>query len=170
MEKFRPKMNEDTRTPFLDAVAAFKNFAADHGKPHDLAWISQDRVRVKLGSVWIFRPSELTDDRHARCFYESARETNSSLKLYGIGELDGYYVAGVEGMPSPPHHPKQFYMSLHGQPRYALRSVTNRIIWAALGVCPTSKRDEFIRELIELDRTTRTASKSCMAIGNRARG
>lgn len=163
-------MNEDKRTPFLDAVAAFKNFAADHGKPRDLVWISQDRVRVKLGSVWIFRPIDLTDDGHARRFYESARESDSSIKLYGIGELDGYCVAGVEEMPSPPHHPKQLYMSLHGQPRFALRSVTNRIIWAALGVCPTSKRDEFIRELIELDHTTQTANKSCVAIGHRVRG
>lgn len=153
-------MNEDMREPFADAVAAFRKFATDQGRPTELVWISQDRVRVKMGSVWIFRPNELTDDDHARCFYEAARESDSSLKLYGIGELDGFSVTGVEEMPSPLHHPKHFYMSLHERPLYSLRSVTSRLIWAALGVFPTSKRDDLIREAIALDHTTPTANKS----------
>jgi hypothetical protein len=153
-------MNEDMREPFVDAVAAFKEFANDQGRPTDLVWISQDRVRVKMGSVWIFRPKELTDDDHARCFYEAARESDSSLKLYGIGELDGLYVAGVEEMPSPLHDPKRFYMSLHERPRYVLRSVSSRMIWAVLGLFPTSKRDDLVREAIALDHTTPTANKS----------
>jgi hypothetical protein len=159
-------MNEDMREPFVNAVTAFRKFATDQGRPTDLVWISQDRVRVKMGSVWIFRPSELTDDDHAKSFYEAARETDSSLKLYGIGELDGLYVAGVEEMPAPLHHPKQFYMSLHERPRYAIRPVTSRMIWAALGVCPTSKRDELIREAIALEHTTPTANKPCVATGD----
>ena len=161
-----PKMNEDLRVPFVDAVAAFKKFAADQGRPTDLVWISQDRVRVKMGSVWIFRPKELTDDNHARRFYEAARESDSSLKLYGIDELDGLYVVGVEEMSSPLHDPNQFYMSLHGRPQYVLRSVTSRMIWSALGVFPASKRDKLISEAIALNHTTPTANKPWDATGD----
>lgn len=153
-------MNKDMREPFVDAVAAFRKFTGDQGRPTDLLWISQDRVRVKMGSIWIFRPDDLTNDDHAKCFYEAALESDSSLKIYGIGELDGLYVAGVEEMPSPLHHPLQFYMSLPVMPGYALRSVTSRMIWAVLGVFPTSKRDEMICEAIALDHTTPTANKS----------
>ena len=159
-------MNEDMREPFVDAVAAFRKFAADQGRPTDMVWITQDRVRVKMGSVWIFRPNKLTDDHHARCFYEAARESDSSLKLFGIGELNAHCVAGVEEMPSPPHHPKQLYMSLHERPRYTIRPVTNRMIWAALGIFPTSKRDKLICEAIALDNTTPTANKSCVSTGD----
>ena len=152
-------MNEDLRVPFDDAVAAFRKFAIDQGRSTDLLWISQDRVRVKMGAIWIFHPNDLTNDDHARCFYEAARESDSSLKIYGIGELDGLNVAGVEEMPSPLHDPKQFYMSLHERPQYALRSVTSRMIWAALGVFPTSKRDELICEAIAIGHTTPTANR-----------
>jgi len=156
-------MNEDMREPFDDAIAAFRKFAADQGRPSNLVWISQDRVRVKMRSVWIFRPNELTDDGHARCFYEAARESDSSLKIFGIGELEGLCVACVEEMPSPPHHPKQLYMSLAERPRYTIRPVTNRLIWAALGAFPTSKLDELICGAIALNHTTPTSNKSWRA-------
>jgi hypothetical protein len=55
-------MNEDMREAFADAVAAFRKFADEQGRPTDLVRISQDRVLARQGSVWIFRPGELTDD------------------------------------------------------------------------------------------------------------
>ena len=75
---------EDARTPFEDAVASFRKFASNEGKPTDFLWISQDRVRVVGGRLWIFRPEELVGDEYAERFYESVRTGDCSIKLLGI--------------------------------------------------------------------------------------
>ena len=153
-------MNEDLRKPFADAVAAFRKFATEQGWPTQLVWIAQDRILVRRGSVWIFRPNELTDDYPVRCFYEAVREIDSSLKLFGIGEMDGHLVAGVEDMPSPLHDPKLFYMSLAERHRYTIRPITSRAIWLALSIFPMSQRDRWTCEAFGIEHTIPTANKT----------
>jgi hypothetical protein len=153
-------MNEDLRIPFADAVAAFKKFATEQGWPTQIVWIAQDRILIRRGSVWIFRPNELTDDYSARCFYEAARESDSSLKLFGIGEIDGLLVAGVEDMPAPLHDPKLFYMSLAERHRYTIRPITSQAIWLLLSVFPMLKRDRWTYESFGIGHTIPTANKT----------
>ena len=149
---------EDTRTPFEEAVTSFRKFASDEGRPTNFLWISQDRVRVVGRRLWIFRPDELVDDLRAERFYESVRAGDASIKLQGIDVLDDRYVTCVEEMPSPPHHPKQLYMSLHEKPRFSICGVSNRLFWFLLRVLPScSRRDSLIREAIALRRTIQEA-------------
>ena len=100
------------------------------------------------------RSDELTHDGNdgdARRFYDAVREGESSIKLIGIGVLDGRFAASVEELKSPPYHPKMLYMSLVEGPQYSLRSVTNRVAWWALNLFPAFRRDDLIRESIALD-------------------
>jgi len=149
---------EDTRTPFQEAVNLFRKFAADNGKSLNFLWISQDRVCVVGGRVWIFRPDEVQGDVHAERFYESVRTGDSSIKLMGIFTLGNRYVTCVEEMPAPPHYPKQLYMSLFEDPRFQASIVTSRPLWGLLHMIPSVfKRDHYIIEAISLDRTIKSA-------------
>ena len=148
----------DSRTPFGEALKAFRKFAADNDRPTDFLWISQDRVRVVGCRVWIFRPDEIRGDESAEHFYESARAGDSSIKLLGICSLRGRYLACVERMPVPPHDPYQLYMSLHENPRYRIKVVTSRVLWSLLSLMPSSStRNRNIREGLSLHRTIKTA-------------
>ena len=152
------KKMDDARIPFKEAVTSFRKFAENEGRPTDILWISQDRVRVFGRRVWIFRPGQLTGDRNAERFYESLREGDSSIKLLGIEPLEDRYVACVEEMPAPPHHPNQLYMSLHEKPRFSIYAVSSRLFWFLLCRLPsTSRRDSLIRESIALHRTMKNA-------------
>lgn len=145
---------KDARPPFEDAIRSFRKFASDNGKPTDFLWISQDCVRVVLGRVWIFCPDDLVGDRYAERFYESTRSGESSIKLIGIKEMGSRYIVGVEKMPAPPHHPMQFYVSLHKSTNFRVRYVTNRLVWTLLHCFPSfSRRDRRIRDQISLNRS-----------------
>jgi len=149
---------EDARIPFEEAVTTFRKFASEEGRPTNFLWISQDRVRVVGRRLWIFRPDELADDRRAEWFYESIRAGDASIKLLGIDVLGDRYVTCVEEMPSPPHHPKQLYMSLHENPRFSICAVSSRLFWSLLRMLPSySRRDSLIREAIALRRTIQEA-------------
>jgi len=150
---------DDARIPFEEAVTSFRKFVAKEGRPIDFLWISQDRVRVFGRRLWIFRPSELTGDRDAERFYESLRNGDSSIKLLGIEQLEDRYVACIEEMTSPPHHPKQLYMSLHEKPRFSICGVSSRLFWSLLCILPSpSRRDSLIRESISQHRTMKKYS------------
>ena len=149
---------KDTRTPFQEAVNLFRKFAADNGKSLNFLWISQDRVCVVGGRVWIFRPDEVQGDVHAERFYESIRSGDSSIKLMGILTLGNRYVTCVEEMPSPPHDPNQLYMSLFEYTMLQFSIVTSRPLWSLLHLMPSVfKRDRYIIEAISLDRTIKKA-------------
>ncbi len=148
----------DTRTPFDEALKAFRKFAGDNDKPIDFIWISQDRVCVVGCRVWIFRPNEIQGDEGAGRFYESARAGDSSIKLLGIRSLGDRYIACVERMPSPPHDPYQLYMSLYENTQYRFQVVTSHFLWFILRLMPSvSKRNRYIREGLSLHRIMKTA-------------
>ena len=149
---------KDSRTPFDKALKAFRKFAGDNERPTEFIWISQDRVCVVGCLVWIFRPNEIQRDEGAGRFYESARAGDSSIKLLGICSLGDRYLACVERMPSPPHHPYQLYMSFHENPRYRIRIVASRILWILLRLIPSvSKGNQNVGEGLSLHRTMKTA-------------
>lgn len=151
---------KDSRTPFDEALRAFRKFAGDNKRPTEFIWISQDRVCVVGCRVWIFRPNEIQGDEGAGRFYESVRTGGSSIKLLGICSLGDRYLASVERMPSPPHDPYQLYMSLHENPRYRIRIVTNRVVWILLRLIPSgSRRNQNIGEGLSLHRTMKTAKQ-----------
>jgi hypothetical protein len=152
------KKMEDARIPFEEALKSFRKFAASEGRPTNFWWITQDRVRVFGRRVWLFRPEQQADDRCAERFYESVRMGYSSIKILGIDVLEDHYVTCVEEMPSPPHHPRQLYMSLHEQPRFSVRRLSSRLFWFLLCMLPSfSRRDNLIRESIALSRTIKEA-------------
>ena len=149
---------KDSRTPFYEALEAFRRFAGDNDRPTDFIWISQDRVCVVGCRVWIFRPNEIQGDKGAASFYESSRAGDCSLKLLGICALGDGYLACVERMPSPPHDPYHLYMSLHENPPYRIRIVASRILWILIRLVPNvSRRNQNIREGLSLYRTMKTA-------------
>lgn len=144
--------------PFKDALAAFKTFTANEGKPTSFLWITQDRVRVACRRIWIFRPNELSGNELAERFYESVRSSNSSIKLLGIDTFRDRYITCIEEMPSPPHHPNQLYMSLFKSNPFRICSTSNRFLWILLNTMHSrSRRDRLICESISLNRTIKNA-------------
>ena len=118
----------DSRVPFDDALAVFRQFLASQGWPREIAWLSQDRVVGHRGSHWVFRPNELMSDVASRAFYETLRTTTSSIRVDALGVVDGRTVAyvvdygGDSGMLN-------FGVNTSG---WVLRAVTSRAAWLAL--------------------------------------
>lgn len=88
--------SRDLRTPFDEAKASFVAFLESQGWPTDLLWLARDRITGWRNRFWVFRPVELTDDASSRMFYESARESPSSIRLDGLGVFQHRTIAYVE--------------------------------------------------------------------------
>jgi len=147
-------MMKDYRIPFDEAVAAFREFAVKEGKSTNFLWVCQDRVCIRFGRVWIYRPDELQGDESAKVFYETACKGDSSLSLLGICSLGERYVTCIERMPSPPHDGYRLYMSLMKWPGYSMFPVRSRIFWSVLRHLPSvSKVNSVLWERLSLHRT-----------------
>ena len=117
-----------SRPPFEDAKREFLRFLQSQGWPTEVRWVSRDRLAGRRRTHWVFRPEELAADAAARAFHEAARPTASSIRIDGLGVVEGRTLAYVEdygggsGMLN-------FGVMTGGRP---LRPVSSRARWACL--------------------------------------
>lgn len=92
------------RPSFDDAARDFLQWLRQEGQSDSLLWLTADRVTGHGRDFWVFRPDEMTSPDSSRAFYESARHTNSSIRIDMFCAWRGQTIAYVENFGGDGRH------------------------------------------------------------------
>jgi len=123
-------MESDSRPDFNAALEKFINFLEQEGWPTEIIWLAKNRVSSHKRNAWVFRPQDLCDPSISRNFYNEILDGDFSIKLEGLGQLDGRSVIFIEKYVGDPY---QFYMSLAVN-GYLICPVGNHFKWVWIKV------------------------------------
>ncbi|MEM9479953.1 MAG: hypothetical protein AAGA58_09905 [Verrucomicrobiota bacterium] len=80
------------------------------------------------GSWWIYRPEELVSDSDSRSFYESVRQTDSSIRIDAYPVDSDITLAWIENYGGPSGLLNYGILTS----RYEIRVVRNHLLWTAI--------------------------------------
>lgn len=121
-------MKYEARPEFDDAVAEFLKFVDREGHATTLRWLSRDRTTQHRKIWWIYRPEELVSDSDSREFYESVRQTDSSIRIDAYPVDPDITLAWIENYGGPSGLLNYGILTS----RYEIRVVRIRMVWAAI--------------------------------------
>jgi hypothetical protein len=124
----RQTLIEDSRVSFDDAKRAFQAFLGSQRWPTDLLWLIRDRVVGYRQTYWVFRPDELAADDPSRAFYETVRQTPSSIRLDAVGRLGEQSLAYVHDYGGAS---RKLNFGVLTEP-WIIRPVSSSVVWAYL--------------------------------------
>ena len=124
-------MKDDIRGPFDASLDLFVDFLSSQEISTELLWLSRDRLSRYRRTWWVYRPYELISSASSREFYESLRETSSSIRIDGYPFTSDVTFAWVEDYGGPS---KLLNFGLLTS-KYEIRVVKNRYFWLFIRLC-----------------------------------
>ena len=116
----------DNKIPFDEAVAEFRNWLQQEGWSANLLWLTKNRITGIRNEFWLFRPEEMTDDSDSRLFYESARNTTSSIRIDAFCQMPEATIAYVDDYGGDGRH---LNFGIPERPLKITHAVDSRIYW-----------------------------------------
>jgi len=83
------------RAPFREVLPQFTAFLKKEGKSTDLLWVTKEQIRAHKSLHWVYKV-EQNKEKESEDYYNSRRESNTSLRLDAVAQAGGKTVCWVE--------------------------------------------------------------------------
>lgn len=121
---------KDHRTSFDEVIATFREFLQSQGWSDDILWLTRERITGHRSTYWVLRPEELAPDTVTRRYYESIRQSPSSIRIDSLAQVKGKSLCYVQNWGGD----SRFLNFGTWQGPLKLRVVRSRVLWIMIVV------------------------------------
>ena len=115
----------EPRPPFPDAIADFRRFLTENNWSDKLRWLSAADITGYRNYFWVYRPTELANEKLSEDFYTEAIATASSVRIDAIFQHAGFTLAWVQDYGGGSGYLNYGILTS----RLTLTAVTSRLPW-----------------------------------------